>query len=75
MSQDKFQILFNQSVLLKQLCIKNGFDSLVTMGNEIANSIFNGGKLMFCGNGGSAADAQHLAADLVVRLRPNYNRN
>jgi len=29
---------------------------------------------MFCGNGGSAADAQHLAAELVVRLRPKYNR-
>ncbi len=28
-----------------------------------------GGKLVFFGNGGSAADAQHLAAELVVRLR------
>ena len=27
-----------------------------------------GGKLIFCGNGGSAADAQHLAAEYVVRL-------
>ena len=26
---------------------------------------------MFCGNGGSAADAQHLAAELLVRLRQN----
>lgn len=30
-----------------------------------------GGKLMFCGNGGSAADAQHLAAEFVVRYRQN----
>jgi D-sedoheptulose 7-phosphate isomerase len=28
-----------------------------------------GGKLMFCGNGGSAADAQHLATEYVVRFR------
>ncbi|MGD2069792.1 MAG: SIS domain-containing protein [Gemmatimonadota bacterium] len=28
-----------------------------------------GGKLLFCGNGGSAADAQHLAAEYVVRFR------
>lgn len=28
-----------------------------------------GGKLIFCGNGGSAADAQHLAAEYVVRFR------
>src|SRR3982750_4545866 len=31
-----------------------------------------GGKILFIGNGGSAADAQHLAAELVVRL--SYNR-
>tara|TARA_B100001027_G_C16239673_1_gene318757 strand:- start:47 stop:631 length:585 start_codon:yes stop_codon:yes gene_type:complete len=34
-----------------------------------------GGKLLFCGNGGSAADAQHLAAEFLVRLRPHINRN
>jgi len=33
-----------------------------------------GGKIMFCGNGGSAADAQHLSAEYLVRLRPNINR-
>jgi D-sedoheptulose 7-phosphate isomerase len=30
-----------------------------------------GGKLLFCGNGGSAADAQHLATEYVVRFRRN----
>jgi D-sedoheptulose 7-phosphate isomerase len=29
---------------------------------------------MFCGNGGSASDAQHLSAEYLVRLRPNVNR-
>lgn len=43
--------------------------------NKITNSIKKGGKLMFCGNGGSAADAQHLAAEYLVRLRPNVNRD
>ena len=33
-----------------------------------------GGKLMLCGNGGSASDAQHLSAEYLVRLRPNINR-
>ena len=33
------------------------------------------GKILFCGNGGSAADAQHLAAEFIVRLRPHVNRN
>ena len=33
-----------------------------------------GGKLMFCGNGGSAADAQHLATELLIRLRGSVAR-
>jgi D-sedoheptulose 7-phosphate isomerase len=33
-----------------------------------ADAIRNGNKLLFCGNGGSAADAQHLAAELVGRF-------
>ena len=33
-----------------------------------------GGKLMLCGNGGSAADAQHLSAEFLIRLRPKINR-
>jgi D-sedoheptulose 7-phosphate isomerase len=34
----------------------------------IVRSISNGGKVLLCGNGGSAADAQHLAAELVGRF-------
>jgi D-sedoheptulose 7-phosphate isomerase len=34
--------------------------------------IKKGGKIFLCGNGGSAADAQHLAAEFLVRLRPRY---
>tara|TARA_B100000989_G_scaffold296706_1_gene280528 strand:- start:400 stop:975 length:576 start_codon:yes stop_codon:yes gene_type:complete len=37
--------------------------------NVILNSLENGNKVMFCGNGGSAADSQHLAAELVGRYK------
>ena len=37
----------------------------------IINSIKNKNKIMFCGNGGSAADSQHLAAELTGRYRKN----
>ncbi|NLG62731.1 MAG: SIS domain-containing protein [Candidatus Cloacimonetes bacterium] len=37
--------------------------------NDVAATLLAGGKLMFCGNGGSAADAQHLATEYVVRFR------
>ena len=40
----------------------------------ISKSLSNNGKVLLCGNGGSAADAQHLAAEFLVRLRPNINR-
>ena len=42
---------------------------------NIQKRIKMGGKILFCGNGGSAADAQHLAAEFLVRLRPHINRN
>lgn len=42
---------------------------------KIYDSIYLGNKIMICGNGGSAADAQHLAAEFLIRLRPNINRS
>ena len=42
---------------------------------NIQKRLKRGGKVLFCGNGGSAADAQHLAAEFIVRLRPHINRN
>ena len=41
----------------------------------IIKRLKKGGKILFCGNGGSAADAQHLVAEFIVRLRPHINRN
>ena len=34
----------------------------------------SGNKILICGNGGSAADAQHLSAEFLIRLRPDINR-
>ncbi len=42
--------------------------------NKIYKKLIIGGKLIFCGNGGSAADAQHLSAEYLIRLRPKVNR-
>ena len=40
----------------------------------IYKTIKNKKKVLICGNGGSAADAQHLAAEFLIRLRPNIDR-
>ena len=71
---EKIEQLFKQSIHTKQNCIKQGFQSLYQMGDSITQSVQNGGKIILCGNGGSAADAQHLAAEMLVRLRPMNNR-
>ena len=43
-------------------------DEIIAYAELARSTIASGGKLLFCGNGGSAADAQHLAAEYVVRL-------
>jgi len=71
---EKIEQLFNQSIKTKQDCIDQGFQSLYQIGDCITQLIQNGSKIMLCGNGGSAADAQHLAAEMLIRLRPMNNR-
>lgn len=52
----------------------NFYSEINTVILKIIRSLKKGGKVIFCGNGGSAADAQHLTAELLVRLRPKINR-
>src|SRR5947208_10767581 len=50
--------------------------AIVTVAEHIINTLHNGGKVLTCGNGGSAADAQHFAAELVGRYgraRPGWS--
>ena len=49
-------------------------DDIFEVIQNIYKKLYRGGKILFCGNGGSAADAQHLAAEFIVRLRPHINR-
>ena len=66
---------FKDSISVKQQIIDNGsYEVLMEAGDIITESISGGGKLLLCGNGGSAADAQHLAAEFLVRLTSDVNR-
>ena len=48
----------------------NGYkENLINVVNIITNCMKNGGKVLICGNGGSAADSQHFAAELVGRFK------
>lgn len=74
--KEKIKQTFIDSVSVKQTIIKDGlYEVLLDAGDIIASSISNGGKLLICGNGGSAADAQHLAAEFLIRLTSDVNRN
>lgn len=65
--------LISSSIKVKKKLIK--LEKKIASAIEImTETISNGGKIMICGNGGSAADAQHLAAEFIVRLRPKVNR-
>jgi len=60
----------------ESLRVKNEFfrvnkDTIARTVETIAHGLRNGHKVLFFGNGGSAADAQHLAAELVGRFGPN----
>jgi D-sedoheptulose 7-phosphate isomerase len=44
-------------------------DPIAELALAVVESLRAGNKLLFCGNGGSAADAQHLAAEYVIRYR------
>lgn len=67
--------LFEESIKVKQSILENNsLESLTMIGDELVKVIKSGNKIMLCGNGGSAADAQHLAAEMLVRLRPKNNR-
>ena len=66
---------FLESINVKQKILdQKSHEIIPEMGELIINSIIAGNKLLTCGNGGSAADAQHLAAELLIRLKPKNNR-
>ncbi len=73
--RDKVIKTFEDSISVKNQIIEdNSYKVLLEAGDIIADSISGGGKLLLCGNGGSAADAQHLAAEFLVRLTSDVNR-
>jgi D-sedoheptulose 7-phosphate isomerase len=62
--------LLQESLQLKQVILKDHglIQTVAAVAAELRRSLRDGGKIFFFGNGGSAADAQHLAAELVGRF-------
>jgi D-sedoheptulose 7-phosphate isomerase len=61
------QSIIEESVELKKSFIKKNMDLIISGGRKIADALVSGHKIVIFGNGGSAADAQHMAAEFVNR--------
>ncbi len=73
MITQKFKKSINEKILLDNKVLNLSKEVSFCI-NKIHNTLSKGGKVFLCGNGGSAADAQHLSAEFLIRLRPNINR-
>lgn len=54
---------------IREAFFRDQHEKIVNIAREMAVCLAQGGKLLFCGNGGSAADSQHLAAEFVNRFQ------
>jgi D-sedoheptulose 7-phosphate isomerase len=68
-SADEIRRQLEESARIKQSFSSELIGRIAQFAEKSAAALRGGGKLVFFGNGGSAADALHLAAELVVRLR------
>ena len=65
---------FQESIDLKNQVKEKLSEKIIKVAHALSECVRNGGKILLCGNGGSAADAQHFAGELVVRLSSDYTR-
>src|SRR5437879_5763667 len=64
----------HESAAVKLRAVDVCMDSILSAADMITESFRVAGKLLLCGNGGSAADCQHLAAEFTSRLSANFVR-
>jgi D-sedoheptulose 7-phosphate isomerase len=64
----------NESSRTKINILNNCMDDILKAVELLSNAFRAGKKLLLCGNGGSAADCQHIATELVIRLSHNIDR-
>ena len=64
----RIETLFNNSIQTKQDALPVLAGPISNAAIAITNSLINGGKILSCGNGGSAGDAQHFSAEMLNRF-------
>ena len=71
---EKVQAHLLESAEIKRQTAEKCMDSILAAANLITDTFRSGGKVLLCGNGGSAADCQHMAAEFVNRLTRDFER-
>lgn len=66
--KDAIEAALRESIDVKQELLKTQLGVIEQMAEVLIGCVRRGGKILLCGNGGSAADAQHIAAELVGKL-------
>jgi len=67
--KDKILKSFRESIEIKEKFAQDNIDTIMEVAKVIANAFNDGKKLILFGNGGSATDASHIAAEFVNRLK------
>lgn len=70
----RFAAMMEEGAVLRRSLADHAAPAVIRVVDACETTIRSGGRLFFCGNGGSAADAQHLATELLVRLRSSVAR-
>ena len=59
---------FAESIATKQTAAEQLVESIIAAGRVMSDSLLDDGKILTCGNGGSAADSQHFSSELLNRF-------
>ena len=71
MLKSKIENLFNESIEIKRKTLEKCSEQMIEISDEISKALIKGNKILLCGNGGSASDAQHLSTEITVRYKKN----
>lgn len=67
--RDRIQDILLESIHVKEEILRSGISQVKGIADLIIESLKKGGKVILFGNGGSAADAQHIAAEFIGRFK------
>jgi len=67
-AEDRIRALFRDSIETKQRSMEELVPSIAAAAQVMTNCLLNNGKILSCGNGGSAGDAQHFSAEMLNRF-------